>query len=575
MTGPRVFKVLQSQTRALQFRPKDRENQSTVLKKEADFIIVGAGSAGCVLADKLSASGKHEVLLLEAGPSDDRFWIRTPIGYGITYTDPKVNWCYSAEPDPAIANRRLFWPRGKVLGGSSSINAMVYHRGQAGDYDDWEKAGNSGWGYSDVKQVYESFEEFSTTPSLQRATSSGMPSGNRLTIHDASANYHSLKHDFAKAFLQAGLTCPDDLCLEGEGVGPYLITTRAGKRCSSATAFLHPASDRSNLEILTNATVTRIDTKERTALGVTCLLGNQFIELRARKEVLLCAGAVNSPQLLQLSGIGPGGVLQTHGVRCVLEHPHVGRHLQDHLGISYFYRANRPTLNRTLRSWPGRIGAGIQYLLNRSGPLSLSVNQIGGLARSHAGLETSDTQLYCNPVSYQPTEGETRKLTLPDPYPGFIMGFNPCRPTSEGSIEIWSSDPHAPPRITTNYLATQQDLDGVVAMARLVGRIQDTKAIRAILARPPDLDLSSMGDDDILSDFRQRATTVYHPCGTCRMGADIQNAVVNADLQVFGIKGLRVVDASIFPNITSANTNAPTIMAAHEAARRILNSLDS
>jgi len=546
-----------------------------VLKKEADFIIVGAGSAGCVLADKLSASGKHEVLLLEAGPSDDRFWIRTPIGYGITYTDPKVNWCYSAEPDPAIANRRLFWPRGKVLGGSSSINAMVYHRGQAGDYDDWGKAGNSGWGYSDVKRVYESFEEFSTTPSSRRATSSGIRSGNRLTIHDASANYHSLKHDFANAFLQAGLTCPDDLCLEGEGVGPYLITTRAGKRCSSATAFLHPASDRSNLEILTNATATRIDTKERTALGVTCLLGNQFIEIKARKEVLLCAGAVNSPQLLQLSGIGPGRILKKQGVRCVLEHPHVGRHLQDHLGISYFYRANRPTLNRTLRSWPGRIGAGIQYLLNRSGPLSLSVNQIGGLARSRAGLETSDTQLYCNPVSYQPIEGETRKLTLPDPYPGFIMGFNPCRPKSEGSIEICSSDPHAPPRITTNYLATQQDLDGVVAMARLVGRIQNTQAIRAILARPPDLDLSSMGDDYILNDFRQRATTVYHPCGTCRMGADIQNAVVNANLQVFGIKGLRVVDASIFPNITSANTNAPTIMVAHEAARRILNSLDS
>ena len=544
-------------------------------KKEADFIIVGAGSAGCVLADKLSGDGKHQVILLEAGPSDNRFWIRTPIGYGITYTDPKVNWCYSAEPDPAIANRQLFWPRGKVLGGSSSINAMVYHRGQAGDYEDWEGAGNPGWGYSNVAQVYESFEEVSTTSRARRTTSSRTRSGNRLTIHDASANYHSLKHDFAEAFLQAGLNCPDDLCLEGEGVGPYLITTRGGKRCSSATAFLHPASDRSNLEILTNTTVTKVDIEGGVAIGVTGLLGNQFIEIRARKEVLLCAGAVNSPQLLQLSGIGPGELLQAHGVQSVLEHPHVGRHLQDHLGISYFYRANRPTLNRTLRSWPGRIGAGIQYLLSRSGPLSLSVNQIGGLARSRTGVETSDTQLYCNPVSYQPSEGETRKLTLPDPYPGFIMGFNPCRPTSEGSIKICSSDPHTPPRISTNYLATQQDLDGVVSMARLVGRIQDTKAIRSILAEPPDLDLTSMAEDDILNDFRKRSTTVYHPCGTCRMGVDIQNAVVNADLQVFGIQGLRVVDASIFPNITSANTNAPTIMVAHEAARRILKHLDS
>ena len=546
-----------------------------MLKKEADFIIVGAGSAGCVLADRLSADGKHQVILLEAGPSDNRFWIRTPIGYGITYTDPKVNWCYSAEPDPAIANRQLFWPRGKVLGGSSSINAMVYHRGQAEDYEDWERAGNPGWGYSDVAQVYESFEEFSAKSGASRTTNSHPRWGNRLTIHDASADYHSLKHEFADAFLQAGLTSPDDLCLEGEGVGPYLITTRAGKRCSSATAFLHPVTHRSNLDILTSATVTRIDIKGRAAIGVTGQLGNQFIEIRARKEVLLCAGAVNSPQLLQLSGIGPGGLLQAHGVPSVLEHPHVGRHLQDHLGISYFYRANRPTLNHTLRTWPGRIGAGIQYLLRQSGPLSLSVNQIGGLARSRPGLETSDTQLYCNPVSYQPAEGETRKLTLPDPYPGFILGFNPCRPASEGSIEIYSSDPHAPPRITTNYLTTQQDLDGVVSMARLVGRIQDTKAIRAVLAAPPDLDLTTMAEEDILSDFRQRSTTVYHPCGTCRMGANIQNAVVDSDLRVFGIQSLRVVDASIFPNITSANTNAPTIMVAHEAARRILKHLDS
>lgn len=546
-----------------------------MLKKEADFIIVGAGSAGCVLADKLSADGKRQVILLEAGPSDNRFWIRTPIGYGITYTDPKVNWCYSTEPDPAIANRQLFWPRGKVLGGSSSINAMVYHRGQAADYDDWRRAGNPGWGYSDVAQVYESFEEFSTTSGARRPASSHPQSGNRLTIHDASADYHSLKHEFVEAFLQASLNCPESLCLEGEGVGPYLITTRAGKRCSSATAFLHPASDRRNLEILTNTTATRLNIEGGAAIGVRCLSGNQFIEIKARKEVLLCAGAVNSPQLLQLSGIGPGELLQTHGVQSVLEHPHVGRHLQDHLGINYFYRANRPTLNRTLRSWPGRIGAGIQYLLRRSGPLSLGVNQIGGLARSRTSLETSDTQLYCNPVSYQPAEGETRKLTLPDPYPGFIMGFNPCRPTSEGSIEIGSSDPHAPPRITTDYLTTQKDLDGVVSMARLVGRIQDTRAIQDILAEPPDLDLTSMPEDDILKDFRQRSTTVYHPCGTCRMGADIQSAVVNADLQVFGIQSLRVVDASIFPNITSANTNAPTIMVAHEAARRILKHLDS
>ena len=542
-------------------------------RKEVDFIIIGAGSAGCVLADKLSASGKYRVTLLEAGPSDNRFWIRTPIGYGITYTDPKVNWCYSAQPDSAVANRRLYWPRGKVLGGSSSINAMVYHRGQAKDYDDWESVGNPGWDYRAVKKVYESFEDFSTADASPRSQNSGATDENRLTVHDASASYHPLQHDFGTAFLETGLVRPDTLCLEGEGVGPYLITTRAGQRCSSATAFLHPAAKRSNLEILTNTTVTKINITERRATGVSCRLANKSVEILAMREVLLCAGTVNSPQLLQLSGIGPGALLQSNDIPPILEHPHVGQHLQDHLGISYFYRANCPTLNGTLRSWPGRLSAGIQYLFKRSGPLSLSVNQIGGLARSNPGVSAIDTQLYCNPVSYQPTEGEVRKLTLPDPYPGFIMGFNPCRPTSEGSIDICSSDPHVPPRISTNYLTTQKDLDGVLSMARLLGRIQDTRAIRNILSHPPDLDLSNMDEDKILDDFRERSTTVYHPCGTCRMGTDIQSAVVDADLQVFGIEGLRVVDASIFPNITSANTNAPTIMVAHEAARRILKSL--
>jgi len=542
-------------------------------EKEVDFIIVGAGSAGCVLADKLSADGKHQVALLEAGPSDNRFWIRMPIGYGITYTDPRVNWCYSAEPDPALFDRTLYWPRGKVLGGSSSINAMVYHRGQAGDYDDWERTGNPGWGYNAVKKIYESFENLSSEKVSRLAQSKPPLDRNQLAVYDASADYHALKDNFDQAFSQAGLVSPSTVCLEGEGVGPYLITTRGGQRCSSATAFLHPVAGRSNLEVLTHATVTKINVKERKATGVTCRIAGKPVEFRARREVLLCAGAVNSPQLLQLSGIGPSDVLAAYGIPLVLEHPQVGRHLQDHLGVSYYYRANRPTLNNILRSWSGRIGAGIQYLRKRSGPLTLSVNQIGGLARARPNIDTIDTQLYCNPVSYQPTANDTRKLIKPDPYPGFMMGFNPCRPSSEGFIEIRSPDADVAPRISTNYLKTQEDLDGIVAMARLLGRIQDTQAIKNILSNPPDLDLSNLGDDEILRDFRERATTVYHPCGTCRMGPDIQNAVVNADLEVFGINGLRVVDASIFPNITSANTNAPTIMVAHEAARRILKHL--
>ncbi|NCX49609.1 MAG: hypothetical protein EBW81_09000, partial [Gammaproteobacteria bacterium] len=280
--------------------------------------------------------------------------------------------------------------------------------------------------------------------------------------------------------------------------------------------------------------------------------------------------AQHIPQLLEVSGVGSARLLQGLDVPVILDQPHVGEHLQDHLGINYYYRANRPTLNNTLGSWPGRILAGIRYLATRSGPLALSVNQIGGLTRSSPSAPLIDTQIYCNPVSYEPLPGNERKLTQPHRYPGFILSFNPCRPTSEGSIHITSNDPAQAPRIITNYLSNQNDLDEVIAMARLIGRMQETQAIKAILSAPPDLNLSTMTDEELLLDFRERSGTVYHPCGTCRMGNDAATSVVDTDLRVHGLEGLRVVDASVFPNITSANTNAPTIMVAHEAARRIL-----
>jgi choline dehydrogenase len=257
-----------------------------------------------------------------------------------------------------------------------------------------------------------------------------------------------------------------------------------------------------------------------------------------------------------------------------MDQPNVGRHLQDHLGITYYYRANRPTLNDALGNWSGRIRSGLQYLLRRTGPLSLSVNQFGGLARSDPDSGEVDTQLYLNPVSYQPNESNQRKLTQPDPYSGFTMGFNACRPTSTGWVKITSPDPELAPRMSGGYLSTQKDLDDAIAMARLLGRIQDTEGLSSLLLEPPQLDLSTMTDDEIIGDFQQRATTVYHPCGTCRMGPKPDRAVVDPELRVHGIEALRVVDASVFPNITSANTNAPTLMVAHRAAQMILATAD-
>ena len=540
---------------------------------EFDFVIIGAGSAGCVLADKLTATGKYSVLLLEAGPNDNRFWINMPIGYGITYTDASINWNYFCEPEKTLGGRSMYWPRGKVLGGSSSINALVYHRGQAMDYDDWAAAGNTGWGYQDIRSVYEGLEDISSPTNNNRRPALDNPGKSeklRLSITDAFEDYHSIKTELDGIFSQSGLPYRETPPLEGEGLGPYFITTRKGKRCSSATAFLHPAIKRSHLKVLPSTTVEKIVIKDQRAKAVQCRqhgLERMFV---ARREVILCAGAINSPKLLQLSGIGPGELLFQYNIPVLVDQPNVGRHLQDHLGISYYYRANRPTLNDILGSWPGRIRSGMQYLLRRTGPLSLSVNQFGGLARSSPTSNKIDTQLYFNPVSYQPTSGNERKLTQPDPYSGFMMGFNACRPTSTGWVNITSPDPEVAPHMSGGYLSTQKDLDDVVAMARLLGRIQDTEGLTNLLLEPPQLDLSTMTDADLIGDFQQRATTVYHPCCTCRMGPKPDRGVVDAELRVHGIEALRVVDASVFPNITSANTNAPTLMVAHRAAQMIL-----
>lgn len=534
--------------------------------KRFDFIIVGGGSAGCVLADKLSASGKFSVLLLEAGPTDRRFWIKVPIGYGVSFHDPKVNWRFTGEADQGLGGRQTYVPRGKVLGGSSSINALVYHRGQAGDYDDWAAAGNPGWDYESVKPIFESFEKIGVP-----AQSAQMTNGeNRLSVTDASASYHPLKEQFLDICGESQLPQDNKPKAEGVGIGPYYVTTRRGQRCSSATAFLDPARKRANLTVMTDIHVSRVVTHQDRATQVTCTHRGKKMIFTAGREIILSAGAVGSPSILQLSGIGPGALLRKHDIDVVLDQPNVGQHMQDHLGVNYIFKANRPTLNAILGSWPGRIAAGLEYILRRTGPLALSVNQMGGLVKTSSHLDRADTQLYLNPLSYQMVYEGKRPLTKPDKFQGFIIGFNSCRPHSRGSVEICSPKSAVQPKIWGNYLSHQNDLDDVVRMARLVQRMQSTDALQSTLLEPAIIPLDSMSDDEVIEDFRQRSGTVFHLCGTCRMGPDPKTNVVNPRLRVHGIDGLRICDASIFPNITSANTNAPVIMAAHKAAAMIL-----
>jgi len=530
-----------------------------------DYIIVGAGSAGCVLANRLSASGRHRVLLLEAGGSDRRFWITVPIGYGKTFYDARYNWKYLTEPDPGTANRVSYWPRGKVLGGSSSINAMVYIRGQAEDFDGWAESGNPGWAWRDVLPYFKKSEDFA------HGSGEFHGAGGPMHVSDTTGQVHPVCQDYLAAGQQAGLALNNDFNgASQEGVGLYQILTRGGFRVSSARAFLRPAMQRPNLKVSQQAQATRILFEGKRAIGVDYVERGNRRQARCRGEVILSAGAINSPQLLQLSGIGPGGLLQSFGIEVVLDRPAVGAHLQDHLSVDYLYRSRRPTLNNLLRPWWGKLLVGIEYVVSRRGPLALSVNQAGGFFRSSPALSRPDMQLYFSPLSYIKAPPGSRPLMSPDPYPGFLLSVSPCRPESRGHLQIRSPDPFAAPAVYPNYLATEHDVAEMLAGVRFLRRLAGTPALSALIEEELKPGPGVQGDDALIQDIRQRAGTVFHPVSTCRMGPDAADSVVDARLKVHGLAGLRIVDASIFPSLTSGNTNAPAIMVGEKGADLIL-----
>jgi choline dehydrogenase len=526
-----------------------------------DYVIIGAGSAGCVLASELAQAG-HRILVLEAGGSDRSPWIRMPIGYGRTYFDKRVNWCYHTATEAGLDNRSSYWPRGKVIGGSSSINAMVYYRGLPGDFDDWARVAGDRWNWRSLRPVFESNE--------RRFHADGSEDGNGpLCVTDPGSRYHRLGNHYLQAASELGFES-NPLMIEGEGVGRYCITAHRGLRCSAADAFLKPALGRDGLDLLRHAHATRILFDGQRANGVEFRLRDGLHRVYCRHEVIVSGGAVNSPQLLQLSGIGPGKLLSRHGIPLKADLPATGGNLQDHLAITYFYKSRIATLNNQLRPWWGKLWVGLQYLLARRGPLSLGVNQFGGFVRSRPGLTQPDIQLYFNPITYSKVPKGKRPLLSPDPYPGFILSFQPCRPYSRGRIDIRSSNPEEPPDIQPGYLTDHRDLDCVVSGARVIARLCETPALRAVNLGATGPTPETMTDEQVVADFRQRADTVFHPVGTCAMGHDPSNSVVDAELRVHGIDGLRVVDASVFPNVTSGNTNAATLMLARRAASLIL-----
>jgi choline dehydrogenase len=534
---------------------------------EFDYIIVGAGSAGCILADRLSESGQHSVLLLEAGGADSSFWFKVPVGFTKTYYNPEYNYMYYSEPEAQLNNRQLYCPRGKVQGGSGSINAMIYVRGQPHDYDDWARAGNHGWGYRDVLPYFKRLE---THPAGNTEYHGG---NGKIAISSMKDGVHPICETFLEGAQQAGFPRTDDINgANYEGAVIYDLNARNGERSSSSFEYLHPALSRKNLRLERDVTVRRVMFDGKRAIGVLASRNGETLQFSAKREVILSAGAVDTPKLMQLSGLGDKTVLAKHNIPVVHELPAVGKNLQDHLCVSFYYRATIKTLNDELRPLLGKAKAALQYLLSRKGPLSMSVNQSGGFFKGDAREAEPNIQLYFNPLSYRIPKSSKAQLE-PEPYSGFLLCFNPCRPTSRGSIEIASDRVEDAAKIRINALSTEKDLRDVVQGSKLIRKIMGTKVLRDVTAEEisPGPDVSS--DEAMLDYFRENSGSIYHLCGSCAMGQDASTSVVDERLRVHGMQGLRIVDASIFPNITSGNINAPTMMVAEKGADMILEDL--
>ncbi len=522
-----------------------------------DFVVVGAGSAGCAVAAGLSADGRHSVALIEAGGPDRRLWTRVPLGYAKTFYDPTLNWAYSAEPDPGLNGRADYWPRGKIVGGSSAINAMVWIRGNPRDYDDWAAGGAVGWAWADVLPFFRAIEDNAAGPGPDGLRGQGGP----VRVTDIADRPHPLARRFVEAGVQAGLPFnPDFNDRAQDGVGYYQINTRDGRRDGAARAFLRPAMGRANLSVLTRAHACRVLIAEGRASGVEIDRSGARAVVRARRDVILSAGAIGSPALLQRSGVGPAGHLAAIGVAPLVDSPAVGAHLQDHLGINYTYRARVPSLNEALRPWWGKALAGLDYLARQRGPLSLSLNQGGGFARTRPGLDRPDIQLYLQLITTTTARNGERPLMHPDPFPGFSLGLSSCTPLARGSVMVRSADPFAAPCITPNGLGTERDAQDMLAGVKLLRRLAGQPALRAVIAEELAPGPGVATDAELIADFRERCGTVYHPVGTCRMGADPALSVLDPRLRVRGIDGLRVIDASAFPSIICGNTNAAAIM---------------
>ncbi|SAI67083.1 dehydrogenase [Bordetella ansorpii] len=521
-----------------------------------DYVIVGAGTSGCLLANRLSADPAVRVLLLEAGGPDNWHWIHIPVGYLYCIGNPRTDWCYRTQADPGLGGRSLGYPRGRVLGGSSSINGMIYMRGQRADYDGWAALGNPGWSWDDVLPMFKASEDH------HGGASEFHGSGGPWRVERQRLTW-PLLDAFREAAAQAGVPSVNDFNRgDNEGCDYFEVNQKRGVRWNAAKAFLRPVAGRPNLTVATGAQVSRVLFEGRRAVGVRYRQGEgPEQDVRVSREVVLASGAIGSAQLLQVSGVGPGALLQAHGIPVVHDLPGVGGNLQDHLQLRLVYRVRRArTLNMMAATWWGKAAMGLHYAFARGGPLSMAPSQLGAFARTSPDQSRANVQYHVQPLSLD---------KFGDPlhaFPAFTASVCNLRPTSRGHVRIASPDPRDPPEILCNYLSTEADRKVAADSIRLTRRIVAQPALARFDPEEYRPGPQWQTDADLAQAASEIGTTIFHPVGTCKMGSDAQ-AVVDAQLRVHGVEGLRVIDASIMPTITSGNTNSPTLMIAEKGAR--------